>query len=209
MFDGNFKESTQNSVKLNFENSPMITEESLDLVLASFYSSEIEFTKANVQSILVTARFLQCEEIVNKCEKFMTRIVSKSNCCSLYYFCQKYYLPNLEGFIFRFLLVNLMIVKTNNLLYQMKIELWTKLIKHSGFVVETEFILYQVLRHFVRIRMLVKALTDKRASVTIDTSYFKQREGKILSNLKKNLLINDFILFERYRISVNRRRKRI
>lgn len=183
MFEGNFKESTQNSVKLNFDSFPMITEESLDLVLASFYSSEIEFTKVNVQAILVTARFLQCDEIVNKCEKFMTKIVSKSNCLLLYYFCNKYYLPNLEEFIFRFLLVNLMIVKTNNLLYQMRIELWIKLIKHSGFVIETEFILYQVLRHYVRIRMLVKALTDKRASVTIDTSYFKKRDGKFLSNL--------------------------
>lgn len=179
MFEGNFIESQMDTITLIIEDS-LITEESLDQVIASFYSCEVQLTKQNVHFILVTARFLQCDEIVHKCEKFLTNSVDRTNCLKIYYFCNRYYLPYLEDFSFRWLLINLMIIKTNHLLINMTIELWVKLIKSSNFVIETEFILYQALRHYVQIRMIQNP-TEKKISA-IDVNYFKKRGGKLTTH---------------------------
>jgi hypothetical protein len=64
-------------INLKFDDH-FITPESLDACLASFYSCEINIHKQNIHRILATARFLQCDEIVQKCEKMLTRLVNRT-----------------------------------------------------------------------------------------------------------------------------------
>lgn len=69
-----------------------------------------------------------------------------------------------------------MVIKTNKILSQINVDLWLRLIRSPKFVVETEFILYKVLRHYVQLKLI--PIPNDKKFVTIDPSYFKKRCGE-------------------------------
>lgn len=101
MFEGSFMEAQTGAkeIDLKFDDS-FITPDSLDSVLASFYSFEINLTKQNIHRILATARYLQCEEIVQKCQKMLTKLVNRTVSFSQIFFnflkCSSKRLPELS-----------------------------------------------------------------------------------------------------------------
>lgn len=94
----------------------------------------------------------------------------------MFIFARKFSISTLETHIFNWLLVNLMVIKTEKILFNMDNDLWLKLISNSKFVIETEFSLYNTLKLYILLKINV---TESETKITIDLNQFKERNGQI------------------------------
>lgn len=67
MFDGNFKERSENVVNLR----DVVSADGLGVILDAIYTPKLRLTHGNVMEVTVAADFLGIEKIVARCETFM------------------------------------------------------------------------------------------------------------------------------------------
>ncbi|NXO00772.1 KBTBC protein, partial [Rhinopomastus cyanomelas] len=63
-----------------------ISAESVSVILDYMYSAELHLTNQNVQTVALSAYFMQMEDVFNVCQKYMMDHMDASNCVGIYYF---------------------------------------------------------------------------------------------------------------------------
>ncbi|XP_077175887.1 kelch-like protein 23 [Paroedura picta] len=91
MFTSDMKEKTNNRITLSGLN-PTI----LESLVVYTYTSEIQITKGNVQSLLQTADLLQFTSVKKACEQFLIRHLDIDNCLGMHSFAEYHVCPELE-----------------------------------------------------------------------------------------------------------------
>ncbi|XP_054828233.1 kelch-like protein 23 [Eublepharis macularius] len=91
MFTSDMKEKSKNQISLSGL-SPTILE---SLVIYT-YTSEIQITKRNVQSLLQAADLLQFTSVKKACEKFLVRHLDVDNCLGMHSFAEYHVCSELE-----------------------------------------------------------------------------------------------------------------
>ncbi|CAG0883925.1 unnamed protein product [Darwinula stevensoni] len=71
MFSGAWRESEESVIEIPITD-PLITKNSLRLVLGSLYRKEVEVSPAIAMSVVATARIFQLDDLVQKCEELLT-----------------------------------------------------------------------------------------------------------------------------------------
>ncbi|XP_053143855.1 kelch repeat and BTB domain-containing protein 12 isoform X1 [Hemicordylus capensis] len=81
MFTCGLIECTQKEVALHD-----MSAESVSILLHYMYTAELYLTNCNVQSVAITAYFMQMEDVSSMCQKYMMDHMDASNCVGIYYF---------------------------------------------------------------------------------------------------------------------------
>lgn len=81
MFTCGLAECTQREVALCD-----ISAESVAVILNYMYSAELHLDNQNVQTVALSAYFMQMEDVFRMCEKYMMDHMDASNCVGIYYF---------------------------------------------------------------------------------------------------------------------------
>lgn len=69
---------------------------SLELLLQYAYTGQVEITRANVPSLLITADYLQVQFVKEACEKFILKGIHKDNCVAAYMYACTYSLDKIK-----------------------------------------------------------------------------------------------------------------
>ncbi|XP_044273902.1 kelch-like protein 23 isoform X1 [Varanus komodoensis] len=91
MFTSDMKEKSKNQIKLSGL-SPTV----LESLVFYTYTSEIQITKKNVQSLLEAADLLQFTSVKKACEQFLIRHLDIDNCLGMHSFAEYHVCPELE-----------------------------------------------------------------------------------------------------------------
>ncbi|KFV62604.1 Kelch repeat and BTB domain-containing protein 12, partial [Dryobates pubescens] len=81
MFTCGLVECTQREVVLYD-----ISAESVSVILHYMYSADLHLTNQNVQTVALSAYFMQMEDVCRMCQKYMMDHMDASNCVGIYYF---------------------------------------------------------------------------------------------------------------------------
>ncbi|KAI8786892.1 kelch ECH-associated protein 1 [Biomphalaria glabrata] len=93
MFMNGMREANSDEVELL---EPSLTPEILRILVDFAYTYEILVTQMNVQSLLVSAIFLEMQRVVEVCSLFMEQQLDPSNCIGFYYFASMHGCLDLE-----------------------------------------------------------------------------------------------------------------
>jgi BTB/POZ domain/BTB And C-terminal Kelch len=93
MFMNGMREAHSEEVELL---EPSLTAEILRILVGFAYTYEILVTQTNVQSLLVSAIFLEMQRVVEVCSLFMEQQLDPSNCIGFYYFASMHGCLDLE-----------------------------------------------------------------------------------------------------------------
>nr|XP_060622168.1 kelch repeat and BTB domain-containing protein 12 [Anolis sagrei ordinatus]XP_060622170.1 kelch repeat and BTB domain-containing protein 12 [Anolis sagrei ordinatus] len=81
MFTCGLIECTQKEVALHD-----MSAESVSVLLHYMYTAELHLSNSNVQSVAITAFFMQMEDVFQLCQAYMMNHMDTSNCVGIYYF---------------------------------------------------------------------------------------------------------------------------
>lgn len=196
MLNGPFMESQLGKINLKIDDN-LITKEAFKIVIDSFYSCELNLNKSNIYNITATARYLQMEEVIECCERKLLEILNERNCLDIYHLTDKYGLINTKNYVFQWLLLKLMPIKSYDVLESMTIELAEKLVNSPRLVAPSEFYIYTVMKYFIQICDKRRVITknDLNATgfpkITLDNNYYK----KMKNNKKAFLLTREGVKY--------------
>nr|XP_056717477.1 kelch-like protein 23 [Euleptes europaea] len=91
MFTSDMKEKSKNQIKLSG-----LSPTTLESLVVYTYTSEIQITKTNVQSLLQAADLLQFTSVKNACEQFLIRHLDVDNCLGMHSFAEYHVCSELE-----------------------------------------------------------------------------------------------------------------
>lgn len=91
MFTSDMKEKSKNQIKLSG-----LSPATLESLVIYTYTSEIQITKSNVQSLLQAADLLQFTSVKKACEQFLVRHLDIANCLGMHSFAEYHACSELE-----------------------------------------------------------------------------------------------------------------
>ncbi|KAF4796841.1 kelch-like protein 23 [Turdus rufiventris] len=91
MFTADMKEKSKNQISL-----PGLSHAVLEALVNYVYTSQIQITKRNVQSLLQAADLLQFVSVKKACEQFLVRHLDTDNCIGMHSFAEYHDCPELE-----------------------------------------------------------------------------------------------------------------
>ncbi|KAM6070603.1 kelch-like protein 23 isoform 2-T2 [Chlamydotis macqueenii] len=91
MFTADMKEKSTNQIRL-----PGLSHAVLEALVNYAYTSQIQITKRNVQSLLQAADLLQFVSVKKACEQFLVRHLDTDNCIGMHSFAEYHDCPELE-----------------------------------------------------------------------------------------------------------------
>lgn len=152
MFGGCWLETTQKYINIDIVD-PLITIESLKVVLGSLYNCEITLNPMDIVPILATATMFQLDGLIEKCTEVMLETINPKTSLDYYNAACQYGDKKLQEVCFRWFLVNLMPFYFTHPLKELRtipIPLMTKLVAHPDlFVIQTEYTVYVMLKYWI------------------------------------------------------------
>ncbi|KAM4818485.1 germ cell-less protein-like 1 [Thomomys bottae] len=153
MFSGAWRESSMDTIDMQMPDEN-INPESLQDVLGSLYQGVTVIQPSRVISILATASMLQLDDLIHQCGEVMRETLGATTVCSYYYSAENYGLQNLRAICRQWLLDNLLIQRSTELLLEIPVELMVELISSSELlVIGVEIDVYNMLKRWMFLQL--------------------------------------------------------
>ncbi|KAJ8954095.1 hypothetical protein NQ318_004400 [Aromia moschata] len=179
MFGGSWLETTQRYITIDVVD-PLITIDSLKVVLGSLYNCEIVLNPLEIVPILATATMFQLDGLIEKCTEVMLETINPKTSLDYYNAACQYGDKKLQEVCFKWFLVNLMPYYFSHPLSELKtipVSLMAKLVSHPDlFVIQTEYSIYVMLKYWVYLHLYPDS---GEPSITSVNEYFCSRTDKL------------------------------
>ncbi|KAJ8924933.1 hypothetical protein NQ315_001096 [Exocentrus adspersus] len=179
MFGGSWLETTQKYINIDVVD-PLMTVDSLKVVLGSLYNCEIVLNPLEIVPILATATMFQLDGIIEKCTEVMLETINPKTSLEYYTAACQYGDKKLQGVCFKWFLVNLMPYYFNYPMSKLKtipVSLMAKLVAHPDlFVIQTEYSIYVMLKYWIYLYLFPE---KEEPSISVVNEYFCSRTDKL------------------------------
>lgn len=153
MFSGAWRETNMSTIEMEMPDKN-IDRDSFHQALAYLYSYRVDIPPCRVIAILATASMLQLDGLIEQCEEVMMVSVSIKTVCTYYYAAENYGLQHLRYICRQWLLDNLMIWQSDELLPEISLDLMKQLIASSDLlVIQVEIDVYATLKKWMFLQL--------------------------------------------------------
>ncbi|KAG5887937.1 hypothetical protein JTB14_003032 [Gonioctena quinquepunctata] len=203
MFGGSWLETTQKYVTIDIVD-PLITINSLKVVLGSLYNCEITLNPLEIVPILATATMFQLDGLIDKCTEVMLETINPKTSLDYYNAACQYGDKKLQEVCFKWFLVNLMPYYFSHPLSSLKtipVSLMGKLVAHPDlFVIQTEYSIYVMLKYWMYMHLFpdceeptIAMVNEYFCTRTDKLPYLLSREGKQFISAFEGLRLQNLI----------------
>ncbi|CAH1155286.1 unnamed protein product [Phaedon cochleariae] len=179
MFGGSWLETTQKYITIDIVD-PLITVDSMRVVLGSLYNCEIMMNPLEIVPILATATMFQLDGLIDKCTEVMMETINPKTSLDYYNAACQYGDKKLEDSCFKWFLVNLMPYYFSHPLAELKtipVSLMARLVSHPDlFVIQTEYSVYVMLKYWIYVLVFPD---NGEPSIATVNEYFSTRKDKL------------------------------
>ncbi|CAG9864340.1 unnamed protein product [Phyllotreta striolata] len=206
MFGGSWLETNQKYINIDIID-PLITIDSLKVVLGSLYNCEIILNPLEIVPILATATMFQLDGLIEKCTEVMLETINPKTSLNYYNAACQYGDKKLQDVCFKWFLVNLMpyyIYYISHPLSDLKtipVALMEKLVSHPDLcVIQTEYSIYVMLKYWIYLQLhpdsdepSMNTVNEYFTSRTETLPYLLTSEGKRFISVFQGLRLQNLI----------------
>lgn len=144
MFTSNLCEKDQDEVEIKEVNP-----DSLMWIIRYMYTSHIDIREDNVEDLLITARLLQIEKVVEACCEFLKKQLHPSNCLGIAAFAEAQACPSLFSSASEYIKANCLALTKEQEFLEIGVDEVIKLLKHDDLVVPNEESAFEIMASWV------------------------------------------------------------
>lgn len=179
MFSGSWNETNKSYIKIEVPD-PNVTLEALTVLFGSLYpSDEVTLEPCNIVAVLAAANLFQCEGLIDQCAEVMLQTISPLTAVDYYNASHQYNLKEVRQKTLKFFNINLInyFQEHADRLRHISEELMGELVHSKDLcVVQMEFSLYLMLRHWMYLRLHPDAIpSNPDRPDHPEERYFKER----------------------------------
>ncbi|XP_057671514.1 protein germ cell-less [Diorhabda carinulata] len=203
MFGGSWLETNQKYINIDIVD-PLISVDSMKVVLGSLYNCEIVLNPLEIVPILATATMFQLDGLIEKCTEVMLETINPKTALSYYNAACLYGDKKLQDVCFKWFLVNLMPYYFSFPLLELKtipVPLMAKLIADPDlFVIQTEYSIYVMLKYWIYMQLFtetedlsIATVNEYFCSRTETLPYLLTTEGKQFISVFQGLRLQNLL----------------
>ncbi|XP_071829621.1 germ cell-less protein-like 1 [Apostichopus japonicus] len=185
MFSGSWKESTLKEITVDIPDQN-IDENALKVALGSLYRDDVLIEPARVVSVLAAASLVQLDGLIQQCADVMSENISPKTIGAYHSAASSYGLQTVETSCVQWLERNLMFVQNRELLLELSLDLFKKVMSSPHlFVLQVEMDVYSLTKKYCFLKVNPSWHRDPKVlGKNVDSFYQKFETGEFLSSEK-------------------------